>query len=997
MRNIVIFATFFLSFNLYAKSFLIYNAPKKLQLKLKTEYGASEVFTQKEKQLLAASNVISNVLKVELDESSLKTVKSLSAGHKNVKIESNPNQTFFSTEPYEDLQWGLQNRGKDLIEWESDIDVVSTSGLIGEDVGAFTLKEDPSKRIRVAVIDSGIDVEHPDLKDQILRKEDECVNLKRYQECLATNPDRASCHESFAKEDADGNGYPMDCSGWNLSDTDIPGASVNGGPNIQDRDGHGTHVAGIIGAKRNKSGTVGVTQNVEIIPVQVGVRSSSSSAQEAPTDKIAKGILYAIVSGAQVINLSLGWRFDQDSVLMRQMIEHALEKDVLVVAAAGNDAHDGPVYPCSYEGVICVASHSVNGELSSFSNYGAHVDIAAPGTKILSSWPAGIRSRIFTQEDAYEYLSGTSQAAPHVSGVLARLLNLGNTPSQALVKLLKGSRPFKNSSGKLIRNGKADFALAAKQIESSFIYPVNKSPALVKWEEGASQRSFILKLENLGLKTKNVSLTIESLNKAKGIELITKNLHLGDLDSKERIQERIYFTAPYEGAGEFLFKVKIKSDQEDKSYLVQAKAISLVDPDSVRSDKTLFPIVSDDELSNTSLNLFEDQTNSSSIDLLALRANANDTSVSLLRQTQDVYHKSPWVKLPVKNPVILNLSKVDLEGDSSPEYVITLVNLEDRKKRETKFFAFDQDFKIKRVLIAPKNTYDNQLAVLPGKFKWALHNERMVPAWIGVGERPESQRPVAGPWDVPEPELKINRLYLLTPEGVTTQEFPGDEEMPLHILYQSPSSKSKGEIHIVSGDSFGYHKNYATYRYKDGLQKLNGFKLSPYMDLLNTKPLPMANPLGDHAFFSENTMGNARIVGISVENSKVKIDQKLASSFSPEERIQRVLSFDGKTEIYQTRHHLGSGTSRVPSKVGLSRIMHDILGSRAGLYLRSAFSPGLGSEVIAIDNSGVVSRPAKWFTLGVNDCAETGLVSEGAQDTLVFVCPTSAKVIHFKL
>ncbi len=170
---------------------------------------------------------------------------------------------------------------------------------------------------------------------------------------------------------------------------------------------------------------------------------ANAGGAQAATDSIAKGILYAIQSQADIINLSLGWRFDQDSLLMRQMIEHALSKDILIVAAAGNDSHAAPVYPCSYEGVICVASHTVNGELSDFSNFGAHIDVVAPGTKILSSWPLTKRSRSFTESDTHEYLSGTSQAAPHVAGVLARLLNAGLDPLSAKVALLKGARPKK--------------------------------------------------------------------------------------------------------------------------------------------------------------------------------------------------------------------------------------------------------------------------------------------------------------------------------------------------------------------------------------------------------------------------------------------------------------------------------------------------------------------------------------------------------------------------
>jgi subtilisin family serine protease len=147
-------------------------------------------------------------------------------------------------------------------------------------------------------------------------------------------------------------------------------------------------------------------QNVQILPVKViasaptgPVRPQSVDPTPLPsapaptertlrwaagfTDLIARGMLYAIRNGAQVANLSMAWPQNADSPLMRQMIALAQARGMIIVASAGNDSTDARVMPCVYPGVICVASHGPDGGFSHFSNYGAFVDIAAPGLSIL--------------------------------------------------------------------------------------------------------------------------------------------------------------------------------------------------------------------------------------------------------------------------------------------------------------------------------------------------------------------------------------------------------------------------------------------------------------------------------------------------------------------------------------------------------------------------------------------------------------------------------------
>ncbi len=170
-----------------------------------------------------------------------------------------------------------------------------------------------------------------------------------------------------------------------------------------DPDGHGTHVAGTIAARQgNGIGIAGLAPDSQIMPVK-----ALDAQGEGYMSDVVEGMTWAVDHGAGVINLSLG---GPDADFASSAVTYARSKGVTVVAAAGNDGTTTPMYPAAVPGVLGVAAVDANGNAASYSNRGSWVDIAAPGSRIISTVPA---------PENYASYSGTSMATPHVSAVAA--------------------------------------------------------------------------------------------------------------------------------------------------------------------------------------------------------------------------------------------------------------------------------------------------------------------------------------------------------------------------------------------------------------------------------------------------------------------------------------------------------------------------------------------------------------------------------------------------
>jgi subtilisin family serine protease len=300
-------------------------------------------------------------------------VRALSADPRVELAEPDAWFTATSDDPGFPLLWGLQNTGQVVfgrpgapgVDVRSDQAVAAAAGRGG--------------RVLVAVLDSGVDIGHPDLAPNVYRNPGEVPGNRL---------------------DDDANGFVDDVTGWDFVNGD---ATVYDDPLV---DEHGTHVAGTTGAVRdNRAGVAGVTDRAVLLPVKFLGQDGAGRASDA-----VRAVRYASGQRAAVLNASFGGP-DYSAALE----EAIATSGAVVVAAAGNEGADNdvsPSYPASYGSANVLATTAVgnDGSLPTFANTGRlTVDVGAPGEDVASTVPAG----------RYVYLSGTSMAAPHASAVAA--------------------------------------------------------------------------------------------------------------------------------------------------------------------------------------------------------------------------------------------------------------------------------------------------------------------------------------------------------------------------------------------------------------------------------------------------------------------------------------------------------------------------------------------------------------------------------------------------
>ena len=315
------------------------------------------------------------------------------------------------------LLWGLANTGKN--EPDRNGAPGTEVGLAGVDVNALKAWQitKGSRDITIAVIDTGVDYNHPDLAAN-----------------MWVNPGEIAGDGI----DNDNNGYVDDVYGWN--------AATNTG-NPFDGHGHGTHCAGTIGAVHGNGGVAGVMGDVKIMAVKFLTDSGSGSLVDA-----IEAIDYATKMDVDLMSNS--WGGGGYTQALFDSIKAASDKGILFVAAAGNSTSNNDVranYPSNYatENMIAVAAITHQDQLASFSSYGKRtVHIAAPGRNVLSTTP----------NNGYSVFSGTSMATPHVSGVLGLYLaQEGRRPhAETIERMIATSVPSSAYRRTTVSGGRAD-------------------------------------------------------------------------------------------------------------------------------------------------------------------------------------------------------------------------------------------------------------------------------------------------------------------------------------------------------------------------------------------------------------------------------------------------------------------------------------------------------------------------------------------------------------
>ncbi len=305
--------------------------------------------------------------------------------------------------------------------------------------------------VTIAIIDTGVDLTHPDLADKI-----DLVNSTSFV-TYTTSP--------------------------------------------QDDNGHGTHVAGIAAATSNNGvGIAGMAWGARIMALKI-----LNSAGTGSNDNLAAAIYYAVGHGARIINLSLG--DTAYSTTVEQAVNDAYASGVTVVAAAGNSGTFGVLYPAAYPNAIAVASVDSANNRSYFSNYGPSIALAAPGSSIYSTmWPGYNR---WCPGSSYCSLSGTSMATPHVAGTAALLASLPqfDTPDKIRAALQNTARDLGDPG----RDPYYGFGLVQAYAALSFAYHVAITPTTAfRFSPAGSVATYLLAVSNTGIITDSYTVTLTS-------------------------------------------------------------------------------------------------------------------------------------------------------------------------------------------------------------------------------------------------------------------------------------------------------------------------------------------------------------------------------------------------------------------------------------------------------------------------------------------------------
>jgi hypothetical protein len=306
-------------------------------------------------------------------------------------------------------QWYLNNTGQyymGIQRWlgNNNDQVRLMQGVPGVDINIspyYKVPPSETTAVVVAIVDSGTDILHPELSQVLWR-----------------NPDEIP----YNGIDDDHNGYIDDTLGFDVSGDILDFFDPEGDNDPTDSVGHGTHLAGLVSSLSDHFGVAGVAARSRLMSVKIQPNASTAVG--------AAGIIYAVNGGAQIINISWGTPFV--SSVLREALGFARQNGVLVTIAAGNSGDNTRYYPAAFANAFTIGASNSDGYVTSFSTYGSHIDLIAPGRDILSLRAAGTDMyeeggepgvRIIGDDSLYYLSDGTSMSAPIVAGGAAAILS----------------------------------------------------------------------------------------------------------------------------------------------------------------------------------------------------------------------------------------------------------------------------------------------------------------------------------------------------------------------------------------------------------------------------------------------------------------------------------------------------------------------------------------------------------------------------------------------
>lgn len=714
------------------------------------------------------------------------------------------------------LQWGLQNQGASQFVDLDTTRYFRQSARVGVDVQlppSFKAK----KKVIIAVLDTGIDKNHPALAPYLHRNPKECEQLEKYKSCLASQPSE-SCDKIFLDPknpdyDSDKNGYPLDCSGWSVLNAGgangIKTAGILGQPEFKDPSGHGTHVAGIVAHASSELKTRGISENVEILPVQVLGEGPNQplkpqSVQEfnpieenlpAPSalgDFVARGIIYAVRSGAQVINFSVGWPQNADSEYLRKVVKAAQDRGVIIVAAAGNDSTNALLRPCSYPGVICVGAHGPDGALTAFSNFGGSVDIAAPGLQILSTFPMedDMRAVRFNETKGFEYYSGTSQASPFVAGAIGEMLARGIPAKEVYARLVSSANPVldplalkegmphelerlvnieNKKDDKYLLSGLLNLNGALNEVPRPLLVPVGKEKQIITWDRKAAILKLQFEMQNrwqdlplgqlkLNLKgTKswqNQTLKVKSFSCQFGALSIWVQNQIFPCDAELEIIDSL---DPNKSQMPSVLEFEVQVDHprvQNIRRLVEAEILIPLTKEFQDPDVDVIPV--NFALPRSSRLIPVDEyldEERGGRDYLVVDKQNDQWTIGVARQKPNGYNLSSLKKISVTGAPSewrdQILSRLQISKNGKAQYVLGLYSVKspeqgERLKSIVDFFFFDEDLNE----IRPFH-YESPTTFMPFQLSWHRIGNSLLPAWVGPGILPVEKRSARDLWENP--------------------------------------------------------------------------------------------------------------------------------------------------------------------------------------------------------------------------------------------------------